>query len=211
MWYFGLELGWRKEVGNVWFHGNLPNMTFVFRLCCDFGAISPQRKSNDFVGVSLELCYSSCGGFDMSTTFARPSALALVPGPTWNSFEKFRKGGNTTLEEIPEHGVGTLVGKGVTYRVLRDADFQHLVGLAADVRRLQQGLNVIIQAARVVAKHPDQEHVELLIHSAALFAGSPVLPTRDGHDAFQLTQEEMDAQASDGFNLENAAIPRPRF
>jgi hypothetical protein len=147
----------------------------------------------------------------MSTTLARPSALALVPGPTWSSFEKFRKGGNTTLEEIPEHGVGTLVGKGVTYRVLRDADFQHLVGLAADVRRLQQGLNVIIQAARVVAKHPDQEHVELLIHSVALFAGSPVLPTRDGHDAFQLTQEEIEAQASDGFTLENAAIPRPRF
>jgi hypothetical protein len=170
-----------------------------------------QRWHNDFVGISLELCYSFRGGFTMSTTLARPSALALVPGPTWSSFEKFRKGGNTTLEEIPEHGVGTLVGKGVTYRVLRDADFQHLVGLATDVRRLQQGLNVIIQAAKVVAKHPDQEHVELLIHSAALFAGSPVLPTRDGHDAFQLTQEEIDSQASDGFNLENAAIPRPRF
>ena len=73
----------------------------------------------------------------MSTTLARPSALSLVPGPTWNSFEKFRKGGNTTLEEIPEHGVGTLVGKGVTYRIVRDADFQHLVGLATDVHRLQ--------------------------------------------------------------------------
>ena len=79
------------------------------------------------------------------------------------------------------------------------------------MHRLQQGLNVIIQAAKVVAKHPDQEHVELLIHSAALFAGSHVLQTRDGHDAFQLTQEEIDAQAADGFNLENAAIPRPRF
>jgi hypothetical protein len=172
---------------------------------------SEQRLHNDFVGISLELCYSFRGGFTMSTTLARPSALALVPGPIWNSFEKFRKGGNITLEEIPEHGVGSLVGKGVTYRILRDADFQHLVGLATDVRRLQQGLNVIIQAAKVVAKHPDQEHVELLIHSAALFAGSPVLPMRDGHDAFQLTQEEIDAQASDGFNLENAAIPRPRF
>jgi hypothetical protein len=37
------------------------------------------------------------------------------------------------------------------------------------------------------------------------------LPTRDGHDAFQLTQEEIDAQAADGFNLENVAIPRPGF
>jgi len=147
----------------------------------------------------------------MSTTLTHPSALALVPGPTWSSFEQFRKGGNTSLEEIPEHGVGTLVGRGVTYRILREADFQNLLGLAADVHRLHQGLNIIIQAAKVVAKHPDQEHMQLLLQSAALFAGSPVLPTRDGHDSFQLTQEEVDAQASDDFNLENAEIPRPRF
>jgi hypothetical protein len=147
----------------------------------------------------------------MSTTLAQPSNLALVPGPTWSSFEQFRKGGNASLEDIPEHGVGTLVGRGVTYRILREADFQNLTGLAADVHRLQQGLNMIIQAAKVVAKHPDQEHVQLLIYSAALFAGSPVLPTRDGHDSFQLTQEEADAQASDEFNLENAVIPRPRL
>jgi hypothetical protein len=147
----------------------------------------------------------------MSTTLTRPSTLTLVPGPTWNSFEQFRKGGSTSLEEIPEHGVGTLVGRGVTYRILREADFQSLLGLAADVHRLQQGLNIIIQAAKVVAKHPDQEHVQLLVHSAALFAGSPVLPTRDGHDAFQLTQEEVEAQASDDFNLEHTEIPRPRL
>lgn len=147
----------------------------------------------------------------MSTTLTRPSVLSLVPGPTWSSFEQFRKGGNASLEEIPEHGVGTLVGRGVTYRILREADFQNLLGLATDVHRLHQGLNIIIQAAKVVAKHPDQEHMQLLLQSAALFAGSPVLPTRDGHDAFQLTQEEVDAQASDDFNLENAEIPRPRF
>ncbi len=146
-----------------------------------------------------------------TTTLTRPSTLALVPGPTWSSFEQFRKGGSASLEEIPEHGVGTLVGRGVTYRILREEDFQNLIGLATDVHRLQQGLNVIIQAAKVVAKYPDHEHVQLLVHSAALFAGSPVLPTRDGHDAFQLTQEEVDAQASDDFNLENTEIPRPQF
>ena len=148
----------------------------------------------------------------MSTTLTRPSsALALVPGPFWSSFEQFRKGGNASLEEITEHSVATLVGRGITYRILREADFQHLVGLAADVHRLQQGLNVVIQAAKVVAKHPDHEHVQLLIHSASLIAGSPVLPSRDGHDAFQLTRDEIDAQSSDDFNLENAEIPRPRF
>jgi hypothetical protein len=147
----------------------------------------------------------------MSTSLSPSTTLALVPGPVWNSFEQFRKGGNTALEEIPVHGVATLVGRGTTYRVLRDADFQHLVGLAADIHRLQQGLNVIIRAAQVVAKHPDQEHVQLLIHSAALFAGSPVLPTREGHDAFHITPEEVEAQSSDDFDLTAAAIPRPRL
>jgi hypothetical protein len=147
----------------------------------------------------------------MSTSLSRSTALALVPGPVWNSFEQFRKGGNAALEEIPEHGVATLVGRGTTYRVLRDADFQHLVGLAADIHRLQQGLNLVTRVAQVVAKHPDQEHVQLFLHSAALFAGSPVLPTREGHDAFQLTPEEVEAQTSDDFDLDNAAIPRPRF
>jgi hypothetical protein len=161
--------------------------------------------------MSLGLRYPSGGGYTMSTTLTRPAVLSLLPGPIWGSFEQFRKGGSTSLEEIPEHGVGTLVGKGVTYRILREADFQNLVGLAADVHRLQQGLKIIIQAAKVVAKHPDDEHVQLLLHSAALFAGSPILPTRDGHDAFELTQEEVEAQASDDFNLENAAIPRPQF
>jgi hypothetical protein len=147
----------------------------------------------------------------MSTSLSRSTALALVPGPVWSSFEQFRKGGNAALEEIPEHGVATLVGRATTYRILRDADFQQLIGLAADIHRLRQGLNVVIRAAQVVAKHPDQEHIQLLVHSAALFAGSPVLPTRDGHDAFELTEEEVNAQAADDFNLENAAIPRPRF
>jgi hypothetical protein len=147
----------------------------------------------------------------MSTSLTRSIALALVPGPVWSSFEQFRKGGNTALEEIPEHGVATLVGRGTAYRILRDADFQQLVGLAADVHRLQQGLNLVIRAAQIVAKHPDQEHVQLLLHSAALFTGSPVLPTREGHEAFQLTPEEVEAQTLDDFDLDNAAIPRPRF
>lgn len=147
----------------------------------------------------------------MSTSISRFTALTLVSGPVWSSFEQFRKGGSAALEEIPEHGVATLVGRGATYRVVRDADFQYLVGLAADIHRLQQGLNVVIQAAQIVAKHPDQEHVQLLLHSAALFAGSPVLPTRDGHDAFNLTSEEVEAQASDDFDLNSVSIPRPRF
>jgi hypothetical protein len=42
-----------------------------------------------------------------------------------------------------------------------------------------------------------------------MVAGSPLLPTRDGHDTFQLTPEELEAQTVDDFDLDNAAIPRP--
>jgi len=145
----------------------------------------------------------------MSTSLSRSTAPVLVPGPVWSSFEQFRKGGNTALEEIPEHGVATLVGRGTSYRILRDADFQHLIGLAADIHRLQQGLNLVTRFAKVVAKHPDHEHVQLFLHSAELVAGSPLLPTREGHDVFQLTPEEVEAQAFDDFDLDSAAIPRP--
>lgn len=137
--------------------------------------------------------------------------LALVPGPIWNSFEQFRRAGSSALEEIPIHGVGTLRGKTGTVRILREEDFQRLLGLATDIHRLQNGLSFIIQAAKVVAKHPDQEHVQLLIRSASMVAGSPVLPVRDGHESFRLTAEEEAAQSSDDFDLNTADIPRPEL
>lgn len=137
------------------------------------------------------------------------SPFELIPGPTWSSFEQFRRGGGGALEEIPTHGVGTLRGRTGTFRVLREEDFQRLLGLATDIHRLQKGLNFVIQAAKVMAKHPDQEHLKLLIQSASMVAGSPVLPVRDGHEVFQLTPEEEAEQASDDFDVETAEIPRP--
>ncbi len=134
--------------------------------------------------------------------------FALVPGPTWTSFEQFRRGGGGALEEIPPHGVGTLRGKAGTFRVMREADFQRLVGLAADIHRLQKGLSIVIQAANIVAKHPDREHVQLLIQSASMVAGSPLLPVREGHESFQLTPEEEAEQSTDNFELATSKIPR---
>lgn len=100
----------------------------------------------------------------------------------------------TALEEIPERGVAILVGIGATYRVLHDAD----------VHRLQQGLNVVIRVAKFIANHPNREHMRLQMHSAALFTGSPVSPTWEGHGAFQLTSEEFQAQS----NLSNLGSGR---
>jgi len=141
----------------------------------------------------------------------KESPPTLVAGPVWTSFEHFRKGGTTVLEGIPEHGVATLRSKAGTFRILRDADFQHLVGLASDVCRLQAGLRFVIKAAKVALKHPDKEHVELLIYSASMIAEAPELPQRSGHESFQLTPAELSEESSDDFDLNSANIPRPKW
>ena len=94
---------------------------------------------------------------------------------------------------------------------MREDDFQQLLGLAADIHRLRKWLRFVLQAAKVVAKHPDDEHVQLLIESASLVAGSPVLPEREGHEGFALTYEEEAEEAADDFDLKTAEIPRPEL
>ena len=136
----------------------------------------------------------------------------LVPGPSWNSFEQFRKGNNAALEAIPKHGVATLRSKIGTFRVLREEDFQRLFGLASEIHRLKGGLKLIISAARVYSKFRDDEHEALLMEAVSAFAGSPVLPERDGHGEFEITAEEKAAQANDDFDLlQTANIPRPEL
>jgi hypothetical protein len=73
----------------------------------------------------------------------------------------------------------------------------------------RMGSIFVIQAARVVARHPDEEHLQFLIQSASMVAGSPVLPVRNGHGYFELSAEEQAAQSADDFDLETAEIPRP--
>ena len=136
------------------------------------------------------------------------SATALVPGPVWTSFESFRKQGPEALGSITPNSVGTLRNKAAVYRILLDSDFQRLVGLATDVCRLQSGLRIVIQAAKVAVKHPDQEHLQLLMSSASMIAGSPELPEREGHEGFRLTPEEA-SEASEDFDIDN--VPRPRW
>ena len=135
----------------------------------------------------------------------------LIAGPVWTSFEHFRKGGSAVLESIPEHGVATLRSKAGVFRILRDADFQTLVGLASDVSRLQTGLRFVVKAARVALKHPDKEHVELLIHSASMITEAPELPQRADHESFQFTPDEPSEEASEDFDLNTADIPRPKW
>ena len=142
---------------------------------------------------------------------SEPAFPTLVPGPSWNSFEQFRKGNNAALESIPKHSVATLRSKTGTFRILHEEDFQRLFGLASEIHRLKGGLKLIISAARVYSKFRDDEHEALLMEAVSAFAGSPVLPERDGHAEFEITAEEKAAQANDDFDLETANIPRPEL
>jgi len=65
----------------------------------------------------------------------RPSQLR--PGPVWASFEQFRMAGPSGPESVGGGQVGTLRTKGGLFRLIRDEDFQLLVGLASEAKRLQ--------------------------------------------------------------------------
>jgi hypothetical protein len=143
-----------------------------------------------------------------STTAMSKWNLELAPGPYWPSFEQLRVGGAAGLDEIKAGFVGTLQCKAATFRVLRDEDFQRLVGLASDVHRLKHGVTLVLQAARIVCKHPEQETFQLLIDSASLLAESRVLPERAGHDKFEITEEEA-AENTEKDPVRASEIPRP--
>ncbi len=131
----------------------------------------------------------------------------LVPGPRWPSFEQFRKAGEASLDDISEHAVATLVAKRGTYRILREPDFQQLQGVTAEIRRFQNGINIVIRAARAYAKHSDKEHSDLLLESISLITNTPVLPTFEGHE--RVMPDAVMAEDSDDFDWETAVVPRP--
>jgi hypothetical protein len=136
----------------------------------------------------------------------------LVPGPEWRSFEQFRVAGSTALEEVAAGSVATLQVKSKTFRILRDDDFQRVLGLASEVHRLRQGITFVVKAAKVVAKHPnDRDSMELLFHSASLLSESSILPEREGHDMFRITPEESEEHGKEGLNIPASEIPRPKL
>jgi hypothetical protein len=137
---------------------------------------------------------------------------ALIPGPEWRSFEQFRLAGSSAVDGFVTGSVGTLHVKSKIFRILRDEDFQRVVGLASEVHRLKQGITIVATAARVVAKHPDDsDSMELLCRSLSLLNESSILPERAGHDRFQITPEEAKEYKDDDLNMAASEIPRPKL
>jgi hypothetical protein len=148
----------------------------------------------------------------MSSTLEAPRVQwipVFTAGPYWPSFEQFRKTGIGKLEDFTPGSVGTLRCKGSTFRVMLDSDFQKLFGLATEVHRLKQGITIVVQAAKVVAKHNDQDSIQLLVQTASMLNQSNLLPERDGHGEFQITPEERVEFANEDEEIDPAWIPRP--
>jgi hypothetical protein len=147
-----------------------------------------------------------------STTTFRNSSPNLVPGPEWRSFEKFRIAGGTALEAIGSGTVAKLQAKSGTFRILRDEDFQKLLGLAAEVHRLKRGIPLLLKAAKVVANHPDdRDSIELLLQSSSLLSESDILPESDGHEMFPITREEAEVHDKEDVDILASEIPRPKL
>jgi hypothetical protein len=136
---------------------------------------------------------------------------ALTAGPHWNAFEEFRKAGSSGLEKIAPHSVGALNCKAGSFKILHDADFQWLLGLSSEVGRLQKGLKVVVQAAKIALDHPDADHIGLFISAASMLAELPELPRVEGHRSFQLTKEEQESAERDDFDPATAVVPRPTW
>jgi hypothetical protein len=132
----------------------------------------------------------------------------LVPGPFWPSFEQFRVAGATALESIQPGTAATLHIKGALYRILREEDFQRLLGVASEAHRLQAGLGLVAQAAKVVAKHKDADSVEMLVRSLAVLGEPAALGVRDGHGQFEVAKEDT-AGDTENTDLDLDNIPRP--
>jgi hypothetical protein len=105
--------------------------------------------------------------------------------------------------------VGTLQTKQGQYRILNEEDFQQLLGLASDVDRLQQGLNLVIQAVRVVQNHPeDNDAIALLAQAVAMLGKMPTaLPTRSSFPPMEL--EDFAIDRDDEVILDPTQLQRP--
>lgn len=135
------------------------------------------------------------------------SLFRLKVGHNWSSFDKFRNEGKKGLESVKDGTIGTLHTKTGQYRILEEHDFQKLYGLARDVQRWRGGMRMVVQAVRVVQKHPEPETINLLINATMALGYLPELPTRDSFDS--LPPEGADVDPDDEVTLDPAQIERP--
>jgi hypothetical protein len=148
------------------------------------------------------------GGISMAQVLSKTAPLFILkPGTHLSSFEQFRPEGAKALSPIHGGTVATLSTKAGQYRIVEEQDFQKLLGVARDVERLRGGLRLVMQAVRVVQKHPDTESLNLLLEAVTVMGGVPDLPIRDHF--VDLLPETSEIDPDDDVELNPENIERP--
>lgn len=144
---------------------------------------------------------------ESKTIATQRQSSVLKPGPEWASFEQLRIAGSLGLDMIGTGQAATLRTKAGVFRVLRDEDFQSLVGSASEVDRLKNGLTTLKHALKVVREHPaSTSAVDLLLHIAAQFDAMPVQPVRRGREP--LVSAETIVPEDDEFILDPVEVKK---
>jgi hypothetical protein len=141
----------------------------------------------------------------LNTSALAPKALVLRPGPVWTSFDKFKTEGVGALDKITGGAVATISSKDGQFRILREEDFQSLLGLASEVRRLSDGMQAILATITLVRKHPDHESVEALRQVVVAFGMPPLFSAQEA-----VTGLSIQAAAQDNDTLDDDAILDPK-
>jgi hypothetical protein len=146
-----------------------------------------------------------------STTLYQPNKTLgtyFKPGPSWSSFERFRLSGPGALDSVNSGAIGILRVKESQYRILSESDFQYLLGLAAEVDRLKNGLKVVLCAAKVVQMHHDEPSMETLRAALAIIVNIPELPVRRDFDSIEPEGLfENTGQDEDEIEIDNIVRP----
>jgi hypothetical protein len=126
-------------------------------------------------------------------SFSTFTPIHFTQVASWSSFDKFKLEGATALERVANGSVGLLTTKSGQYRILTDSDFQSLLGLASEVRRIKEGLNAIIATATVARRHRDSESLEALMQVVIAVGDLPRLPSNAQVTALNLEELETDS------------------
>jgi hypothetical protein len=132
--------------------------------------------------------------------------LNLSLGPQFASFDKFKSAGSNELDVVKQGVIAKLETKTGGYVILEESDFQRLLGLARDVQRLRDGLELVIAAVEAVELHQDQVTIETHVRATKVVGRVPVLPTQDGQRAAAPEGFEVD-DVDVELNPENLTTP----
>jgi hypothetical protein len=132
--------------------------------------------------------------------------LNLSLGPQFASFDKLKSTGSNALDVVKQGVIAKLETKTGGYVILEESDFQRLLGLARDVQRLRDGLELVIAAVEAVELHQDQVTIETLVRATKVVGRVPVLPTQDGQRAAAPEGFEVD-DVNVELNPENLTTP----